>query len=1643
MPERQIQFDSRFTQEFFKIPEKKQAVAPLDFPLPTSIATLPEFLHEDNSDGKKFKKGVAKLIEQLKIWIAQHWQEEDTLPQSNNNQEPIPIRQKLQQALNGFAALFNYNGSNPDQNKEIFTLFTKGIEKLALINQYLKKETPALRIKKDIIYELVDAFANTPKHGEAHLAFAEQELECGFVLPKEKAKLDTFLTGYSGKEFYANVKKLAEKLKQWVATTWAAEEDIQVDIPIDKINTRLQTVNAVTFLQTCIDSFITQFNNFTGTAPFPLYHEGIPLLAKITHLVQSKNTPIDTKKNIMRTLIHDMAVCAPGIHTNITNAYLQLTENIPIKLMGARRIIATQVCLELIRDLRQKNEFHDFDIRMETHYVNSELNHFASPLMIEKIVDEYATTVPATAEEAAARWANENVRLPLFKIAEAFPAAIKKSLTPDRLIDLLLQQSEIIQTIQSWPNYSPDKIDLIKNKLEAYGPEPLEFMTDSIWYWDEEANNQLGDFKQRSTVELEYNFRLMLLHRLANSGYLNLDSKQEKKIGSITCFDFPNASIKLSYVILTNSENKTVRKLLVLHIIDEFKRTYFLDEKQKDGDLTLLTNYSSQEMYPELLKELINVLRQETNEEIRLAFIKKLFTLDMAGKVFLNDAANALHSDDFYFLIKNIDEQTLQEAISPVDLVTFWQQLNIDLDNKHNKPILEKLLKPILSRLDANNALFTQICQSTTKNNNTLLHVAAALNQTPLLEKIKNAGINMINNNSRNQSPLDIAALTHAWESTAYLLDPPFSFTMNNALIQAAQENQSTLLKKINRLANTAAFAREKIKTLEPLNELLARDDSYFIESLMFIIRLFQQKQLSTSDKETIKAIIQIFKNCPPDIANKILNLKGQSHTLFMYLIKAEDFTVANTLLTTANVDTINACAKETAENRTLLDIAFYKMNHETAQAFKQKAAGNLPFKTTLTNHMAGFLTDELEGTPLILSLMANNDARVLSTLGSFLPHMNLSIAKFREEIIKMVFNKPDPDVWLVALLQFCNRDTMLKLWKLIPSHFGTKKQQASVMQAIFERFVTPNDEFFWEHNASDASFTTAIMQADAVDVMIKITDNDYFNANEADIALSAAYKNQAWRCLTELIGLHKRSNWHVPVEKMTDIVQAALEAGQWDAAITALTYWESYSKEKSTDYQLPNSNEKLTPAEEKMSLAFFKALVICNRNHIIREENRWIKLFSTLPQKMIDRLLLATQQRTHQPLLFQTMSSKLSLLFLQKGSDDAVNKLLTLPTSSEPMLHYFFRCFSERPDIMTELLEKVTPATFTANLRHKYVAKNYPSLLQLNAFQNFSAFAAFAEKAPIFLLNSNLLSQSLKVLKNQPEHIAFLKKMRDFLKQPDSCIEKNPAELMDFLLRTIPENHADITDHQEWLSILTKALNKITTLKTQYPTREFYFEILSNQLLAFIARIHFSNAKKIISETAAKEALNQARLTWKMITKTQDMRECDRLLQGNDLWDNPQTTIEQKINYLNQLHELTQQGKIKSAEQLQTRLSEILAETKTPDDEKAPATDDPELFHYVVTKLISYTSQKKWRMDLQGLSSYATLFSNKNRNDAMIKLYNELASQEKTPEEKFKMISDVLSNPILQQDNRSTELLVKLQKDLVLSSLKPKSSKL
>lgn len=1629
MQERQIQFDPRLTPNFFKLPEKNQLTAQLNFPLPESIANLSDFLNENNPEGIQFKQGAHKLINNLKTWVSLNWQDDEIAPQENNQQKLSPIKPKLQQTLNNFAQLFNYNGNNSERNKELFMLFKKGVEELAIIHHFLKDNNISLNTKKYIIYELINDLANTPKDAESHLAFALQELECGFPLPKTTEKLNAFLSQSTGKEFYTSVKKLAEELKTWIATAWNDNEEIQVEIYSDENNVRLQTVNALTHLQTCINSFITQFHNFAGSAPFPLYHEGIPLLAKITKLIHSESIPLDTKKNIMRTLINDMSVCAPGIHTNITNAYLQLSENISTKLMGVRRLIANTVCLELINNLRKNGEFNDYSIDMETHYVNSILNHFAKPLAIEKIEDAYATTIPETEEDAAANWAAANIRLPLFKIATQFPDAIKKALTPERVIDFFLDQSEIIQTIQTWETYSLNKVELIKNKLESYGPDSFEFMIDTIWYWDDEANNQLGDYKLKSIVELEYSFRLMLLHRLANNGFLDLTSQKERKINNISYFDFPQADIKLSYVVFTNAANEQERKPLVLHIVDEFKQ---------NGDISILEHYLTDDTYSSIINELMKVLRHEPSQETQMAFIEKLFKTKMADRIFIIEAVTHLDYANFLFTLKCVNEKVIEDEINTIDIITLWKQLHIDLNNKTNTALFEKLINPLLKRIENNDELFNQTLRTSTRNQNTLLHIAAAFNRVSLIEKIMAADVQLHTNNAHDQSPLDIAAINHAWASASYLLDTNLNFNFMTALLLSAQENQVEILKKIHEKFYTDQISKELISTQEELNELLAHDTKYFIQSILLILLPFhqQKKTPNNSRKNALRALTQLIINCPDDIANKILNLKGKNQTLLMLFARFEDTALISAALRKANVTTINNSLKLESNNKSFLGYAFAKMNHETAHLLIQKTCHDVTFTKEINSQMLASIKPDFEKYPLLLSLLDNDDPRILDIVGSSISRVKISsnIQFFSEKIITAVFNKPNPYVWLETILKFSKIGATQNIWQQLPSKSLKKEQLSNVLQMIFNKITTPADNILWFTNGSGIGFITAVMQVDAVDITLRAINNGIFETR-LTAALQAAYKYKAWNCLSVLLASHREKHRPIKSETMLELIRTALEANQWDIASEALTLLEINNPHKSSDYQLPQPTEALTIIEEKMTHAFFKALVMCS-NNINLNEDLWSKQFNRIPSKIIDQLLLAT---THAniPLLYNYQSINLLFPLLQKASVETLNKLFLLPTPGDPMLQHIFTYYENSPNAALDLLEKINSSVIVNNFQKINSKKYRQDFLNSDTLKEPAIFTTLIEKAPFYFINSKLYSECLNVFRTYPEHSEYLEKIHLFINKPEIGIEKKSAEFIGFLLRSIPENSIKITDHNEWLTILNKASKQLNKLKKQFPNQELYFEILNNQLLALSARIYFSYSQSATTAIQSKRYSQKADAAWEAITNIQDMLECDRLLRSEALWHNPNTTYQQKVNYLLQLRDLISQGNIRATEQLQTRLISIIDATNS--DEQAPTADDPKLFDYAIAKLISSESKKKWDQDLQNLCSQSTLFSQKHRNNAMTILHSQLAQNNKTPEEKFKLISDALEHPAIQKDKQSSEILINLQKDLVLSSFKPK----
>ncbi|MFI4918324.1 MAG: hypothetical protein ACHP65_02090 [Legionellales bacterium] len=363
-----------------------------------------------------------------------------------------------------------------------------------------------------------------------------------FPLPSSAETLETFFASEDGLSFKKNSVALLDKLE-----LWASQQGIEADSAYH------------TFKRRNIEYTGSQLE--LNSIQLPLYQLGIPYLLGIVGFLDNADIALDARVSIIKNLTEGLAVCGPGVYTNITEAYWRLVSKLSpgIEWMVARRSIAEQIALEVLdkMGLPQSKGM----LGMEIHHVNAVLNHFSEALAINRITDEYIGICDAPMLER------------FFKL---FAAEIPKKLTPEAIITHIIAE----QSIENLAKKTFFEIQAFEQRLERYGQDK-GFSIHNLFEFDE--NELLPKLKW----DYEDTLFMTLASRLIQSEYLLPEAlaKIQKLPGSaeVTLHYVAQHSLRFAVVETAQEELKSEavaaveairqRSALIPYCVRQFQQT--------------------------------------------------------------------------------------------------------------------------------------------------------------------------------------------------------------------------------------------------------------------------------------------------------------------------------------------------------------------------------------------------------------------------------------------------------------------------------------------------------------------------------------------------------------------------------------------------------------------------------------------------------------------------------------------------------------------------------------------------------------------------------------------------------------------------------------------------------------------------------------------------------------------------------------------------------------------------------------------------------------------------------------------------------------------------------------------------------------
>ncbi|MEO8402350.1 MAG: hypothetical protein ABI597_11270, partial [Gammaproteobacteria bacterium] len=391
-----------------------------------------------------------------------------------------------------------------------------------------------------------------------------------------------------------------------------------------------------------IDDFYRTFIMYPGTnADFnktllPLLQHGIRYLASFAEALNDDKIPLERRRTILGNLFSSLAVCAPGVYTNIREAHLKLsTDSIAV----ARREIVVQETLALLR----KEDPDLLGIGMEIHYVNAVLEDYTTQIGLPTIEDEYIDACERTVVNS---------------VKEQFDKAVIKCLTVERVFDSIIANFNLYQ-IKT--NTDFDDLD---NELRVLGEDDLYSRANLM---DENATS----FELRETAI--YEIIISVAKRLAKSfdfkgEYIPIEGREQ----NLSLFLAENSgsenisNLKFSYFQFKN-EDGIQRKSFISYCTDLLLGN--------ERDIHFFTNgilaRLNDQQKKQLCAEILSIFTQRTiHQQIKSddVWIQQLFNLLTADnkllKQFFHDHAVA---KDLYALSRQLPEGRKTQIILALD----------------------------------------------------------------------------------------------------------------------------------------------------------------------------------------------------------------------------------------------------------------------------------------------------------------------------------------------------------------------------------------------------------------------------------------------------------------------------------------------------------------------------------------------------------------------------------------------------------------------------------------------------------------------------------------------------------------------------------------------------------------------------------------------------------------------------------------------------------------------------------------------------------------------------------------------------------------------------------------------------------------
>lgn len=325
-------------------------------------------------------------------------------------------------------------------------------------------------------------------------------LKLNFPLPADQKRIKDFFKE-QGEQFYTGVKTLVNQLKSLADEQGIVDSESELALTI--------------FLEKC--QLKPDATEFYIQTVFPLFTQGVFQLAEIVDILKQDKIWSDSKKDIIRNLLHHMSACGPGVGTYIYDTRLALEEGLLSELMSFRRILAEQIAGKVV--LQHNSDNVEIAEGSEVHYINALLNLHAKQLGIVEMEDVYAKDCPPTEQMKA-----------------EFLHSIMHQLTASYIIDSLMQKNkamlekakpsaEFIQWLGQFGSDSKFSIELVAQADD-----------DDVWH-----------FKPNT----EFYIQLAIFFRLMNSDLFDRSHVKKHKLASIPSHHIcipTRGNITLAYV---------------------------------------------------------------------------------------------------------------------------------------------------------------------------------------------------------------------------------------------------------------------------------------------------------------------------------------------------------------------------------------------------------------------------------------------------------------------------------------------------------------------------------------------------------------------------------------------------------------------------------------------------------------------------------------------------------------------------------------------------------------------------------------------------------------------------------------------------------------------------------------------------------------------------------------------------------------------------------------------------------------------------------------------------------------------------------------------------------------------------------------